>query len=53
MREAIFRLILVPLIRLDLWLRKTGLRRDEWHWADLLALRWGFLDHEDYPEAKA
>lgn len=53
MRESIFRFILVPLIRRDQQLRIAGVRPDEWYWADILALRWGFLDHEDYPEAKA
>ena len=53
MREAIFRFILVPMIRRDLRLRMAGKRPDEWHWADLLAMRWGFLEHDDYPEAKA
>lgn len=52
-RETIFRLILVPLIRRDLLLREAGKRPDEWHWADLLALRWGFIEHKDYPEATA
>jgi len=49
-KEAIFRFILVPLIRRDLRLRVSGRRADKWYWADILAARWGMWGRADYPQ---
>ncbi len=49
MKTLIFRFVLVPLISRDQRLRAAGLRPDEWHWADLMAMRWGMLMHPEYP----
>jgi len=49
MRTLVFRLVLVPLIRRNQRLRAAGQLPDEWHWADLMAMRWGLLMHPDYP----
>lgn len=41
MRQAIFALLLRPLILRDYRLRTEGKRPDKWHWADRLAVSWG------------
>jgi hypothetical protein len=43
MRKAIFLLILRPIIQRDYRLRAKGVRPDRWHWADMLAVKWGFF----------
>lgn len=51
-RSLVYRIILLPLIRRDLQLRAKGLRPDQWYWADVLAMRWGFftdIPHKDSP----
>lgn len=43
MRRLVFLLVLRPIIRRDYRLREAGKRPDRWHWADVLALRWGYF----------
>lgn len=37
------RLILAPLIRRDQRMRAAHLRPDRWYWADLMAIRLGYI----------
>jgi hypothetical protein len=41
-RWLVFVVALRPLILRNCGLREAGLLPDEWYWADLMALRWGF-----------
>lgn len=49
LRWAIFRLILVPLMRHNYAQRRAGLLPDEWYWADRLAISWGYYLDGDTP----
>lgn len=42
MRYLVWVTVLRPLIMRDYLLRAEGKRPDEWHWADELALSWGY-----------
>lgn len=42
MKWLMFCLVLRPIIRRDYRLRAEGKRPDAFHWADSLALRWGY-----------
>ncbi len=43
MRDVIFYAVLRPLIWANYWLRAHRLARDKWFWADVLAVKWGYL----------
>ena len=43
MNYIVVRFVLAPLIRRDKRLRAAHLRPDRWYWADLLAIRLGFI----------
>lgn len=47
MKRLIYCHILAPLIRRNYALREAGKRPDEWYWADLLAVRWGYCSYDD------
>lgn len=47
MARAIYRFVLAPLVRRNYALREAGKRHDEWYWAELLALRLGYIRSDD------
>lgn len=42
-RRVVFLLILRPLTIRNYRLRAKGKRPDEWYWADVKAMQWGFF----------
>ncbi len=43
LRTLIFYAILRPLIFANYWLRQRHILADKWFWADVLAVKWGFI----------
>lgn len=41
----VYCLVLYPLIKANYWLREHGLTKDEWFWADKVALNHGLWNH--------
>lgn len=42
MKRLVFLYVLKPLILVNYWLRGRKIIKDDWFWADALALSWGY-----------
>ena len=47
MKWLIAKLILYPLVYRNYRLRQEGKRPDEWYWADIKLMKWGFMERDE------
>ena len=50
MKWLIAKLILYPLTYRNYHLRELGKLPDKWYWADILLIKWGFLDRGSFSQ---
>ena len=43
MKWLIAHLVLIPLVRRNYRLREAGKAPDDWYWADVLLVSWGYI----------
>ena len=41
-KTIIIFLVLLPLVKINFYLREKGLLSDKWFWADVLMVKWGY-----------